>query len=65
SADPSGPDFCLIFVPLAGYDVPEILLKQFSRSVSWSLTGDSFTYMMSNSEFWTAMVGPLLSTKPA
>jgi hypothetical protein len=25
---------------LAGYDVPEILLKQFARSVSWSLTGD-------------------------
>jgi hypothetical protein len=23
-----------------GYDVPEILLKQFTRSVSWSLTGD-------------------------
>ncbi|MAM89842.1 MAG: hypothetical protein CMI15_00005, partial [Opitutaceae bacterium] len=43
SADPSGPDFCLIFAPLAGYDVPEILLKQFGRSVSWSLTGNTVT----------------------
>ncbi|MBG6148245.1 hypothetical protein IWQ51_006405, partial [Labrenzia sp. EL_142] len=31
---------CLIFAPLAGYDVPEILLKQFDRFVSWSLTGN-------------------------
>ena len=24
-----------------GYDVPEILLKQFAQSVSWSLTGNN------------------------
>ncbi|WP_276913599.1 hypothetical protein, partial [Hyphomonas atlantica] len=48
SADPSGPDFCLIFAPLAGYDVPEILLKQFGRSVSWSLTGNIPSNIPSN-----------------
>ncbi|TYC70157.1 DUF1254 domain-containing protein, partial [Stappia sp. BW2] len=41
SADSCGPDFCLIFAPLAGYDVPEILLRQFRRYVSWLLTGNS------------------------
>ena len=32
---------CLIFTPLAGYSVPELLLRQIRRSVSWLLTGNS------------------------
>lgn len=39
SAISCGPDFCIILAPLAGYDGPEILLKQFRRYVSWLLTG--------------------------